>query len=810
MRKTLLSTLIAGLFAASPAIAQSSDPMRVEGSATIGGIYNDVNADDKAKLQEYQDLGNGVLSSVGARGRSSTSWFQGYGENFGRDDQYMFLRGGLYDVFKAGAYLNDMPHNFAWPALTPYAGVGSGLLLATFPQVSPYGGNFNLGYQRQDAGGFFEWQRNSPWYFRADGNQVTFDGTKNGAAALGTSPGNGYVDLPYPTQYKTSNWGVEGGYQSGKMTFAARWDYSKFDNSIETVNWTNPFFNNRLDASALPPENEFNKFTLTGSYRGLPWNSVVSARYTWAETTNSTDLAANALNTGGVYAPTLASEGTFNGKNQNQSFALAWTANPMANVDSRVYYYWTKLDGKSDQVEYGDAPTTPLASGLGCGNYITPATGLPSQIVGNCDNEIYSYTKNDVGFDVWWRFARGQRVGFGWDYWNLDQANSPGYDGAHANKLFAEYKGSWDTFGGKLKYTYLKRDADPNWPTEVVGGANNPEYLNQFTSQFSLQDATVNAIKLNLDWNPMANLGLSFEGNWSKTDYDDVTYGRTSTDRQGYFLQANWGAANGIMLNGFGSWEEAKYPSGHRYIGTVASGPPPPAFNLPGWCTASGASANPNCYSPFAPPFWTPTSNINTSTASYNWNSETKDKTWMLGLGMDWPINQQWMVKASYIYVKNEGEATFSSQNNLGNPQNIPNFDDSTTQSFNLKAIYTLNKNWSFIGGYAYEKWDWNSVTEEGYQYTIPYPAVANNTGQSYGNGYMAFNNGSQNIFYLMASYKFDAPPLPAAPVKVAQAPAPAPVPPPPPPPPPKPAPPPRCRRSRWTRRCCSTSTRRC
>ena len=53
-----------------------------------------------------------MLSNVGARGRNSTSWFDGYGENFGRDDQYMFLRGGMYDVFKAGAYLNDMPHNF--------------------------------------------------------------------------------------------------------------------------------------------------------------------------------------------------------------------------------------------------------------------------------------------------------------------------------------------------------------------------------------------------------------------------------------------------------------------------------------------------------------------------------------------------------------------------------------------------------------------------------------------------------------------------------------------------------------------------
>ncbi len=798
MRKTLLSTLIASLFSAAPALAQTDDPMRVQGSATIGGIYNNVNATDTAKLQEYQDLGNGALSSVGAQGRNSTTWFQGYGENFGRSDQYMFLRGGMYDVFKTGAYLNDMPHNFASPALTPYTGVGSGLLVGTFPQLSTSQWNsFNLGYERRDAGGYFEWQKNSPWYFRADGSQVTFDGTKNGAAALGTSPGNGYADLPFPTQYTTSNWGVEGGYQTSKMTFAARWDYSKFDNAIGTVYWTNPFFGNQLDASQQAPDNEFNKFTLTGNYRGLPWNSVISARYTYSQTTSNVGLATTQLNSATpatAYQPTYPSEGTFNGKNVNQSFALGWTANPVANVDSRFYYYWTKLDGKSDQVEYGDAPTPSrtLPSGLGCGSLPGP-TPASAWIPGNCENEIYSYTKNDVGFDVWWRFARGQRLGFGWDYWNLDQTNAPGYDAAHANKFFLEYKNTmWDKFGGKLKYTYIKRDADPNWPTNVEGGANNPEYLNQWTSQFNLQDATINAIKLNLDWNPMQNLGFAFEGLWSKTDYDDVTYGRTSTDRQGYFLSGNWTAANGIMVNGFGSWEQVKYPSGHRYIGTVSNGPPPTAAipnpTPPGWCPLSGTVVNPNCFSPFVPPFWTPTSNINTSTASYNWNSSTEDTTWMIGVGMDWPINQQWFVKASYIYVNNDGKGSFSSQNNLGNPQNIPTFDDSTQQSLNLKAIYTLNKNWSFTGGYAYEKWKWNSVTENGYVYTIPSPPVANNTGQSYGNGYMAFTDGNQNIFYLTATYKFDAPPLPVA--KVAQAPAPAPVVAPP-PPPPKPAPPP-------------------
>ena len=78
--------------------------------------------------------------------------------------------------------------------------------------------------------------------------------------------------LRFPTNTKTSNWGVEGGYQTSKATFALRWDYSKFENDNTTLQWTNPFFGgNKLDSTYLAPDNTFNKFTVSGNYRDLPW-----------------------------------------------------------------------------------------------------------------------------------------------------------------------------------------------------------------------------------------------------------------------------------------------------------------------------------------------------------------------------------------------------------------------------------------------------------------------------------------------------------------------------------------------------------
>ena len=782
MSKKLLSAVLASLFAVAPAFGQSADdPMRVQGSATLGGIHNNTSATDTYRLNEYQDLGNGVMSNVGVQGRNSNTWFQGYGENFGRTDQYLFLRGGMYDVFKSGLYLNDIPHTFSSSAFTPYNGSGGNLLTATFPLAAlptnpPTAGwnGFRLGYDRRDAGGYAEWQKNSPWYVRADGNQVTFNGTRVGSASNGTSPGNGFTDLAFPQDFKTSNWGVEGGYQSSKMTFAVRWDYSKFENSNETLRWTNAFFgptvggvattSNLLDTTYLAPANTFNKFTVSGNYRDLPWQSVVSARYTWAKTTSDTPLALTALNTNGVYSNTLPDATSFNGEHVNQSLALAWTATPATNFNTRAYYYWTKLENKSDLVEFGNAPTQPLASGLGCGNLVV--AGVPTTTVGNCENELYNYKKNNVGFDAWWRFARGNRLGFGYDYYDIDQTRVD-YDKSHTNKVWAEYKNTMlDTLSGRLKYQYVKRDSTHNFSNDPLpnGGANNPDYLLPFTSAFDLQSSTTDLWKLTLDWTPMANVGLSFEGTWAKVDYDDVTYGRTKSDRQGYFLSGFWNASDTVKLNAFGSWEDTKYPSNHRYIGTVSSGSgTAPNNSPPGYCTTT----NPNCYDPSAAPV------LN---SSYNWNSQTKDKTWMIGVGADWQAMDALKLTGSYLYVSNDGTATFGVQNSLAitpMPLPISNFDNSKQQYFNLKGVWNYNRNWSFTGGYSYMKYDHNDIATDGFQYALPIttnsgaggivPASRTGTSLSYLNGYDAYTNGHSNIFYLTVTYRFDAPPLPAA-----------------------------------------------
>ena len=138
MRRTLLSTLIAGLFAV-PAIAQTP---RRSGSSKArppsAPSSRTSTRSDASKAEQYRDLSDGALSSILLRGRGpAADWFDFYGENFGRDDMYISLRGGRYDVFKYRIYTDWLTQNRLFGGRTPFSGAGSGDLRAVFPQPDP-------------------------------------------------------------------------------------------------------------------------------------------------------------------------------------------------------------------------------------------------------------------------------------------------------------------------------------------------------------------------------------------------------------------------------------------------------------------------------------------------------------------------------------------------------------------------------------------------------------------------------------------------------------------------------------------------
>ena len=578
MSKKLLSTLIASLFAAAPAFAQSNDdPMRVQGTATLGGIYNNVNAQDTAQAPaipgpqqrraverrrpgpQQHDLVPGLRRELRPRPTSTCSC-------------------------AAACTTSSSPARTSTKSRTPSTrrrsrrtpAAARNLLTAVFPQYNPNTWNsFKDGYERKDAGGYFEWQKNSPWYFRVDGNEVKFDGTKVGAAANGTSPGNGFVDLAFPVQYKTSNWGVEGGYQSSKATLSLRWDYSKFDNSNDSFQWTNPFFGgNSLDRTYLPPDNTFNKFTVTGNYRDLPWRSVISARYTWAKTTSDVNLGQSALNGNNIYSPSLP-EPVFVQRRQRQPVVRAGLDGHAGR--ERRYAGLLLLDEAAEQL--GRDPVRQRADAAADERAELrqlAVNGVPTADRRQLRERALQLHEERRRLRRVVALHEGPAAGL---RLRLHEPRpEPGRlrQVAHEHGVgrVQEHDAGHRQRPAQVLVPEARLDAELQQRGRCRRTTRTTCCPTRRRSTCSPARPTgSSSTSTGTRWRTWASRSRATGPSRTTTD---VTYGRTTADRQGYFLTGNWGDAAKLLLTAFGSWEETKYPSDHRYIGTVASGPNPP------------------------------------------------------------------------------------------------------------------------------------------------------------------------------------------------------------------------------------------
>ena len=128
-KRKLLSVIVAGLFASAPAFAQmQSGDTQVSGSVSVGGLGSDINTNDKGgRAEEYRDLSGSAIEVIDlrARNRANNGWADLFMENLGRDDMYISLRGGQYDLWKGRFYTDWLRHRFVDNALTPYSGLGT-------------------------------------------------------------------------------------------------------------------------------------------------------------------------------------------------------------------------------------------------------------------------------------------------------------------------------------------------------------------------------------------------------------------------------------------------------------------------------------------------------------------------------------------------------------------------------------------------------------------------------------------------------------------------------------------------------------
>jgi len=698
MNRKIVSLLVANLFAIPAALAQeAAGPFRWSGTLGLGGMHtDDKDAPDASKLYEYRDLSNGVLSIFDIKGRGSRYWFDLFGENIGRSDEYVDARGGKYDSFKYRVYTDALRHNFLFDGRTPYTGAGGPVQAATFPRLDPSQWNaVNSGYKRRDTGVMFELQSANPWYARIDANQVNWSGSKPGSSSQGTSPGNGFVELQLPVDYITKNAQAEAGYNTRRMHFDISYLASKFENDNKTVTWTNGYYANGTDTTYLAQDNRYQRLMGNATFRQLALDTTLAMRFTLDELKSTVPIGTSILGSTGL-TPISANVQTYDGKVKNQTFTATASSAPMKGLDTRIYYNYRKRDETSTEVTFSDGAVA----------------------------EPFSYTKDNAGFDVYWRLGRANRFGGGYDWLDTKREGRDDFDRTKDQRVFLEWRNnSLDDLAMRLKYQRLDRDSNFLHANDGTS-TSDPNYLNRFVTAFDLSNVTQDSWKLTLDYTAFGALDLGFEGIIKNNKYKDNTLGRLKDDRREVYLTASYAFGPAARFTVFGDNEEIKYDSTHRVIGD---------------------NTKPNPYDPFSAP----------NASNYNWGGKIKDRNWAVGAAFDWQATERLVLKASAIYYKTDGDVDLSLQEGVPSsvvrPLPVTSWDDTKKKSFNLKGVYAFSKTWTFTGGWAYERYEYSDSQMDGYQYTVPGSSNQN----AYLNGTYARPQYSANILYFLVNYRF-------------------------------------------------------
>jgi hypothetical protein len=99
------------------------------------------------------------------------------------------------------------------------------------------------------------------------------------------------------------------------------------------------------------------------------------------------------------------------------------------------------------------------------------------------------------------KFLRGNRLGFGWDYNDLDQTRVDYDKGALEQALgrVQEHHARYGFRPAQVPVHQAGRDIELQQQRREP---NDPNYLRPYTSAFDLQSNTTNLLKLYLDWVP--------------------------------------------------------------------------------------------------------------------------------------------------------------------------------------------------------------------------------------------------------------------------------------------------------------------
>jgi hypothetical protein len=373
---------------------------------------------------------------------------------------------------------------------------------------------------------------------------------------------------------------------------------------------------------------------------------------------------------------------SFSGDIDYTNAAITLASRPTRELDSRIYYKYVDKSNDSSVVNYNGDS--------------------------NIDN-IFEYNTDKAGVDLGYKLPAHTKATAGYEYENTDRTNRQDATSTTDNSLYVQLKNnSLDYLTAKIRYKHLDRTSD--------SGYDSTDGIDYFIRSFDATDKTQDEVALSLEIYPIDSLDLGLDYKYKTNDYDtDDTLGRTDDTRHEVYADFNWRQSSFFILSGYTGFEKTETES-NQY-----------AFKL-----SNGDSTNILI--------------DDGSGSSYRWSQEEDTTFWTYGLTANVPMpDKNLNIFLSWEYQNSYGNNDFTSAG-ATTLENIDSIDNYTKKRLEAKAVYAFAEQIDFTLGYVYEKYAFDDLQYDGYDYTPP---------GSYLSGAYSDQSYETNIAYLTAKYSF-------------------------------------------------------
>jgi MtrB/PioB family decaheme-associated outer membrane protein len=651
----------------------------IEGEITAVGGYIGVEGGEggKAKFTEYRDLReNGGFYGRARLKLDTEKYFLNFNAgDFAYDTQYYNIEGGMWGKFKFDLFYDEIPHNLTFDARTFYWGAGHHTLIGTPNTNFSTWNTFDYSVERRQYGGGFKVNMMKPFFFDVSFQREDRDGIKPAGIAP-SSPGGFTVEIPEPIDYVTNNLKVEAGYAKNPFFLSLGFFYSDFNNSHDKLNFTHPIGPFPLDTLTLPPDNRYYKGFLKGAVK-LPLNSKFNVNLGYSSARSDSSLL-NSIVDNGTITPLALNKLDFDGRIDTQNYSFVLTSNPVRFLDAKIFYSFFKRENKNDMIFQDDG------------------SGAPPEF-----NRPFEYKKNTAGMDLGLRLPANLYLSGGYKYINTDrkvkglELLEPVELGVELEMIPPDNKDNiwsadlkWtglDFMAVKAGYERFDRKAD------FIG----PVPFNRRSAYSSFDRDTY---RISVDLYPIENLNVGLGYLYKRTDYDEI-FGLKNDKRHEFETSADYLIGKIAKVYGFLDLEWIKF-----------------------------------------------TQDVQNSSPLGAFREEQKERTYGYGIGTEiYAIPKKLTFVFQFDYLKSNGNVDFTLDPGLfvagtglgpgsgANNDNIDitNLDDYTKYALKFKAAYQFTKSFIVSAGYAYERFKYNDVQLDSYQFVNPAvgPVVGGNAG---------------------------------------------------------------------------------